>query len=112
MFDFAVSGPLAGLAVSLFLLVNGLGITASMDLTASSQLPALPVLLLHASALGGGLVETFLGSGVLSTATPETVLPLHPFAIAGFVGLITNALALLPLGRKSAPVALHFLQMK
>lgn len=100
MFDFAVAGPLAGMAVSLFLLVNGLGITASMDMTAQSQLPALPVLLLHASALGGGLIEFFLGSGVLSSATPETVLPLHPFAIAGYVGLITNALALLPLGRK------------
>lgn len=101
MFDFAVAGPLAGIAASLYLLVNGLGITASMDMASQSQLPALPTLLLHASALGGGLVEYFLGSGVISSVTPETVLPLHPFAIAGYVGLITNALALLPLGRKS-----------
>lgn len=100
MFDFAVAGPLAGIAASLFLLVNGLGITASMDMTSVSQLPALPVSLLHTSALGGGLIESFLGSGVLTSATLETVLPLHPFAIAGYAGLITQALALLPLGRK------------
>ena len=101
MFDFAVAGPLAGIAASLFLLYNGLEITASMDIAEQSQLPVLPVLLLHASALGGGLVESFLGSGVLTTATPETsVLPLHPFAIAGYAGLISNALSLLPLGRK------------
>lgn len=100
MFDFAIAGPLAGIAASLFLLVNGLGITASMDIAAQSQLPAMPALLLHASALGGGLVETFLGGGVISNAAPETVMPLHPFAIAGFVGLLSNALALLPLGRK------------
>lgn len=100
MFDLALAGPIAGFAASLFLLVNGLGITSSMDMSSQSQLPALPGLLLHASALGGGLVEYFLGSGVISTAS-ETVLPLHPFAIAGYVGLLTNALALLPLGRKS-----------
>ena len=78
MFDLAVAGPVAGFAASLFLLVNGLGITASMDMSSQSQLPALPGLLLHASALGGGLVEYFLGSGVISSTASETVLPLHP----------------------------------
>jgi len=105
MYDFAIAGPLAGIAASLFLLISGLGVTASMDMASLSQLPALPASLLHGSALGGGLIETFLGSGVTS-ASPETVLPLHPFAIAGYVGLLANALALLPLGRKSKSCAL------
>jgi membrane-associated protease RseP (regulator of RpoE activity) len=101
MFDFAIAGPLAGMVVSIFLLYTGLSITASMDMAEQSQLPALPVLLLHVSALGGGLIESFLGSGVLTTATPETsVLPLHPLAIGGYIGLISNALSLLPVGSK------------
>lgn len=102
MFDFAIAGPSAGMVASLFLMYTGLSITISVDMAGQSQLPALPISLLHASALGGSLIESFLGNGVLTSATPETsVLPLHPFAIAGYVGLISNALSLLPLGRKS-----------
>lgn len=44
------------------------------------------------------MVEYFLGKGVLTSSSAEAVLPLHPFAIAGFVGMLSNALALLPLG--------------
>lgn len=102
MFDFAIAGPLAGMVASLFLLYTGLSITISVDMVGQSQLPALPILFLHTSALGGALIESFLGIGVLTSATPETsVLPLHPFAIAGYIGLISNALSLLPVGRKS-----------
>ena len=102
MFDFAIAGPFAGMAASLLLLYTGLSITISLDIAGQSQLPALPISLLQASALGGGLIESFLGNGVLTSTTPETsILPLHPFAIAGYIGLISNALSLLPLGRTS-----------
>jgi hypothetical protein len=50
------------------------------------------------------MVEYFLGKGVLDSVGLSTglaaVIPLHPFAVSGYVGLILNALALLPLGRK------------
>ena len=83
-------------------LVSGLDITASATAEQVASLPAIPVYLLQSSALGGGLVELFLGKGVLGQdITANSVLQLHPFAIAGFVGLVANALALLPLGRKS-----------
>jgi hypothetical protein len=99
MFDFAIAGPLAGIFVSLALLLNGLDLTASA--TFGTQLPVVPVDLLRSSSLGGGLVEYFLGNtSLLPGQGPAAVLPLHPYAIAGFVGLMTNALALLPLGRK------------
>lgn len=99
MFDFALAGPVAGIVVSLVLLLNGLDLTASMAL--GTQLPVLPVDLLRASSLGGGLVEYFLGhTAILPDQGPAAILPLHPYAIAGFMGLITNALALLPLGRE------------
>ena len=99
MFDFAMAGPLAGLIVSLALLWNGLDLTSTSAL--GTQFPVLPVDLLRSSSLGGGLVEYFLGTtAILPNQGSAAVLPLHPYAIAGFVGLLTNALALLPLGRK------------
>ena len=93
-----MAGPLAGFAASLFLLVTGLEATSTMTL--GSQLPVLPVDLVRASSLGGGLVQFFLGNVAILPQGPGAVLQLHPYAIAGFIGLITNALALLPLGRK------------
>eukprot|EP00547_Thalassionema_nitzschioides_P003562 CAMPEP_0194208018 /NCGR_PEP_ID=MMETSP0156-20130528/6598_1 /TAXON_ID=33649 /ORGANISM="Thalassionema nitzschioides, Strain L26-B" /LENGTH=762 /DNA_ID=CAMNT_0038934903 /DNA_START=151 /DNA_END=2436 /DNA_ORIENTATION=+ len=95
LFDFALAGPLAGFAVSLALLVFGLQEMIPMDLAQQIQLPALPINLLRSSALGGSLVEYFLGKGVLGNGS---ALPMHPFAITGFLGLIINSLALLPLG--------------
>jgi membrane-associated protease RseP (regulator of RpoE activity) len=101
MFDFAISGPLTGITASVCFLVGGLAMTAAMDFNQAAELPALPVFLLRSSALGGGLIELFLGKGVLTAGlSADTVLPMHPFAIAGFLGIITNALALLPLGSK------------
>jgi hypothetical protein len=70
-----------------------------MDLNA--QLPVLPVDLIRASSLGGGMVQFFLGNGVvMPDQGPAAMIALHPFAIAGFLGCIVNSLALLPLGSK------------
>ena len=102
MFDFAIAGPLVGLLASAAFLVTGLTITATSDMSQVASLPALHVNVLLSSSLGGGLTEFFLGKGVLEQGIGENaVLPLHPFAIAGFVGLMSNSLALLPLGSKS-----------
>lgn len=97
-----MAGPLFGMTASIFCLIQGLVTTAAMDFHTSSPLPAVPVFLLKSSALGAGLLEFFLGKGVLlSGVTNESVLALDPLAIAGFVGLVVNALSLLPLGSKS-----------
>lgn len=85
--------------VSLALLLVGLDLTASMEMDV--QLPVIPVDLVRASSLGGGLVRYFLGTGVaMPDQGPLAMVQLHPFAIAGLIGSITNSLALLPLGRK------------
>ena len=99
LFDFSIAGPLVGLTASLILLLSGLEMTSSMDI--GTPLPVLPVDVLRASSLGGGMVQFFLGNGaVMPGQGPAAVVELHPLAIAGFMGCLTNSLALLPLGRK------------
>lgn len=101
LFDFAMTGPLVGMSVSIAFFIYGLSLTQSMDLNEVVDLPALPIFMLRASSLGGGLIELFLGNGALTQGTDlQGILPLHPFAIAGFLGVMSNALALLPLGSK------------
>jgi membrane-associated protease RseP (regulator of RpoE activity) len=84
---------------SIILLYIGLEITAFMDFTGREQLPSIPVEMLRISALGGGAIEYLLGDGLLNSPNPATdLIKLHPYAIAGFGGLVTNALSLLPIG--------------
>jgi len=98
LFDFALAGPLMGIILSLILLYSGLELTAFMDLSAREQLPSVPVQILRSSTLGGGIIEYLLGDGLLNTPNSDDAVKLHPYAIAGFGGLVTNALSLLPIG--------------
>mmetsp|Transcript_16099 Transcript_16099/g.24126 ORF Transcript_16099/g.24126 Transcript_16099/m.24126 type:complete len:866 (-) Transcript_16099:22-2619(-) len=98
LFDFAISGPLVGILISLLLMYSGLEQQVFMDPIAQASLPSLPVDLVRSSSLAGGMVEWLLGDGTLVSAGPESLIRLHPFAIAGFVGIVSNALNLLPVG--------------
>eukprot|EP00551_Chaetoceros_affinis_P010571 CAMPEP_0203669702 /NCGR_PEP_ID=MMETSP0090-20130426/5997_1 /ASSEMBLY_ACC=CAM_ASM_001088 /TAXON_ID=426623 /ORGANISM="Chaetoceros affinis, Strain CCMP159" /LENGTH=895 /DNA_ID=CAMNT_0050534435 /DNA_START=443 /DNA_END=3130 /DNA_ORIENTATION=+ len=98
LFDFAISGPLVGMIISLGLMYAGLEQQVFMDNLSQSQLPSLPVELVRSSSLAGGLVEWLLGDGVLLSPDPAALIRLHPLAMAGFVGLLANALSLLPIG--------------
>jgi membrane-associated protease RseP (regulator of RpoE activity) len=98
IFDVGIAGPLFGLMVSLGYLFSGLDITSHMSLDQLSGLPVFPSYVLRSSELGGSLVEFFLGKGTITQTGIESLIPLHPYAIAGSVGIISNALALLPLG--------------
>lgn len=99
LFDFALAGPLTGIMISIVMLLSGLEATTFMDATAQGGLPSLPISLVRSSSLAGAMVEKFLGGGILLTPNPAIdTINLHPLAIAGFVGLMSNALALLPLG--------------
>lgn len=98
LFDFAISGPLVGIFLSIGLMYVGLETQVFMDVSEQSQLPSLPVELLRSSSLAGGIIEWLLGDGILLSPDPLSLVPLHPYAIAGFVGIMTNSLSLLPLG--------------
>ena len=107
LIDFAVAGPLVGMIGSILVLCYGLVLTATADAATVQQFPGLPLAILRQSSLGGGLIDLFLGNGVLNVpASAEaaqvlasTLIALHPLAVAGFFSLIVNALALVPAGR-------------
>ena len=68
----------------------------------------MPLEILRQSTLGGSVINTILGNGVLNVpegavgtqAVASMFIPLHPIAIAGFISLFINALSLLPIGSK------------
>ena len=106
LFDFAIVGPLAGMTVSAVLLFIGMTATNSMDAAAYGDLPRLPLDLLRQSSLVGGIIDS-ISPGLLTVpdaslgtkAIQEINIPLHPFAIAGYFGMMINAVNLLPVGR-------------
>ena len=106
--DFAVAGPLPGMIGSILLLCYGLALTATADASMVQTFPGIPLVILRQSSLGGGLIDIFLGNGVLNVpasaegaqALASTLIALHPFAVAGFFALVVNALALVPAGSK------------
>ncbi len=101
MFDISAAGPLAGIIVSSAALVIGAKLTLISDPT---TLPALPLDILRQSTLGGAIIDNVIpGSLYVPEGAPTAgiTIPLHPYAVAGYVGLIVNALALLPVGSKS-----------
>jgi membrane-associated protease RseP (regulator of RpoE activity) len=107
MFDYAIAGPVAGMITSLLAIAVGCQLTAVASDT--SLFPALPLEILRQSTLGGGVIEGILGDNALSlpkaaigtAAVTGMTIPLHPVAIAGYISLIVNALAMLPVGSKS-----------
>ena len=103
MFDISVAGPMLGILGSLFAIAVGSQLTLTSD---PSMLPALPLDILRQSTLGGGIIDAILGNGALAVpdgaigtaAVSGITIPLHPVAVAGYISLVVNALAVLPIG--------------
>jgi len=98
LFDFAITGPLVGMLLSIAFIYAGLEKQVFMDVAAQAQLPAVPMGLAKASTLGGGMIEWLLGDGILRSSDPSALIRLHPYAVGGFIGVFVNALSLLPIG--------------
>lgn len=86
---------------SLILLFIGLENTLNIDAETFKYLPSLSVQYIKTSSLAGGIVDATLGGGLLQSpvdAAASMMVSLDPLAIAGYCGLIINALNLLPIG--------------
>ncbi|GAX77963.1 hypothetical protein CEUSTIGMA_g5405.t1 [Chlamydomonas eustigma] len=106
MWDVAAAGPLAGAMASVAMLAIGLvqsktgadvatsATDASVAFQAASALIPVPTSLFQGSLLLGSVTRFVLGQSALQGSS----VLLSPLVIAGWVGCITTALNLLPLG--------------
>lgn len=97
LLDLALSGPVAGILSSIGLMVGGTLATVYASAEALSRFPVVNVAMIKGSFFVGGLM-TLLAPKVIMLPSPQPI-PIHPAFLIGFVGLITNALNMLPMGR-------------
>ena len=97
LFDIGVAGPLAGFAALLPILVYGIARSRPTPVTVATTDAEWggTVLLQPGDSLAMGLITRLLHGDL----PPGTVLDLHPFALAAWVGLLATSLNLLPLGQ-------------
>eukprot|EP00775_Hariotina_reticulata_P007491 gene7491-7700_t len=93
LWDVAAAGPVAGVAASAALLFIGLSQSHPGGLPQELLVPV-PTQLFQGSLLLGSITRLALGSDVMS----RTDVLISPLVIAGWCGLITNSLNLLPVG--------------
>lgn len=89
LFDVGISGPLAGLAVSIVALVVGLKL--------SQVTPLLPEG--GAQLLGTGLLVDWITDLVLGPLPDDLVVILHPIAFAGWFGVFITFINLIPVSQ-------------
>ncbi|MFM1843082.1 MAG: hypothetical protein RLZZ490_1824 [Cyanobacteriota bacterium] len=103
LFDVAIAGPLGGLVVALPILWWGLGQSTVVPMPENTSLLQFDSLDPRFSLLMTVISKLALGSNFV----PETVLNLHPLAIAGYIGLIVTALNLMPFGQLDGGHIIH-----
>lgn len=97
LLDFALSGPVSAMLLSLALMVAGIHLTVQASGSAILCFPVVPIALLKSSFLTGSLLTLLAPKAmVLPLSQP---LPLHPIFLVGFAGLLSSALNLLPIFR-------------
>jgi membrane-associated protease RseP (regulator of RpoE activity) len=89
LLDVGLAGPLAGLAVSLVVLVMGLRMSEVM--TWLPQAPLMP--------LGTGLLVDWITQAVLGPLADYQVVVLHPIALAGWFGIFITFINLIPVSQ-------------
>ncbi|WCJ43571.1 Peptidase M50 family protein [Euphorbia peplus] len=90
--DISLAGPFAGAALSCSMFAVGLSLSSNPAM--SGELVQVPSMLFQGSLLLGLISRATLGFTAMHAAT----VPIHPLVIAGWCGLTTTALNLLPVG--------------
>jgi membrane-associated protease RseP (regulator of RpoE activity) len=103
LFDVSIAGPIAGLIVTIPLLLWGLSLSQIVPLTAKSSLLNIHSLNSQHSLLLHLLSKLALGNSL----TADTAINLHPIAVAGAIGLVLTALNLMPIGQLDGGHIIH-----
>lgn len=103
LFDVGIAGPIAGLVMTVPLLLWGLGHSTVIPAPDESSL-----LSFKALDPKGSLLLLLLSRGLLGdTLTQASALQLHPVAIAGYLGLVVTAMNLMPVGQLDGGHVVH-----
>ena len=97
LLDFALSGPLAAMVLSIVLMITGIYQTVHASEVALSHFPVVPMALLKGSFLTGSLLTLLAPKGILLPLSQP--IPISPLFMIGFSGLLSSALNLLPIFR-------------
>jgi membrane-associated protease RseP (regulator of RpoE activity) len=88
LFDIAIAGPVTGGLISLLMLVVGLLLS---DSGAGLEIPS--------QFFQGSILVGTLAKLVLGATLHQSTLSIHPFVLIGWLGLVINALNLMPAGQ-------------
>jgi membrane-associated protease RseP (regulator of RpoE activity) len=103
LFDIGIAGPMAGLLVTLPLLMWGLAHSEVVPLSDASGLLNFQSLNPRFSLLLTVLSKWALGSEL----TAKMAIHLHPVAVAGYIGLVITAFNLMPVGQLDGGHIIH-----
>jgi membrane-associated protease RseP (regulator of RpoE activity) len=103
LFDVGISGPLAGLVVTIPILLWGLANSTTTELTEESSILSFDSFRPTSSFLIAILSKIAMGSQL----TADVAVNLHPVAIAGLLGVVVTALNLMPVGQLDGGHVVH-----
>lgn len=103
LFDVSIAGPIAGLVVTLPLLMWGLSHSEIVPLSDESGILSIDSLNPTFSFLLAVLSKLALGAKL----TNNTGIDLHPVAVAGYIGLVVTAYNLMPVGQLDGGHMVH-----
>lgn len=103
LFDVSIAGPIAGLVITIPLLIWGLSNSNIVPLSEESGILSIDSLNPTFSFLLAVLSKLALGTEL----TYNTGIDLHPIAVAGYVGLVVTAYNLMPIGQLDGGHIVH-----
>eukprot|EP00547_Thalassionema_nitzschioides_P018342 CAMPEP_0194254896 /NCGR_PEP_ID=MMETSP0158-20130606/33169_1 /TAXON_ID=33649 /ORGANISM="Thalassionema nitzschioides, Strain L26-B" /LENGTH=739 /DNA_ID=CAMNT_0038993105 /DNA_START=143 /DNA_END=2363 /DNA_ORIENTATION=- len=97
IFDFAMSGPVTGAIISIFVIIIGMFLTVQASPEELSTFAVVPAVITKTSFLVGIITSTIAPDMM---AIPDSqLMPIHPIFLVGFAGVVASALNLMPIGR-------------
>jgi membrane-associated protease RseP (regulator of RpoE activity) len=103
LFDISIAGPIAGLVVTIPLLIWGLSHSSIVPLSEDSGILSIDSLNPTFSFLLTLLSKLALGAKL----TYNKSIDLHPVAVAGYIGLVVTAYNLMPIGKLDGGHIVH-----
>lgn len=97
LLDFALSGPMSAMLISIIMMTAGINLTVRASGADILRFPAVPIALLKSSFLTGSLLTLFAPKAMIMPLSQP--LPIHPLFMVGYAGLLSSALNLLPIFR-------------